>query len=86
MNDSPLSEAIQAVLVPEKLTIPYFKLHAGTTDLAAHIQFYRRVMSLFQYDNALLCKVFPYTLDKGFTAWLQQFPRSNVTSFADLST
>lgn len=42
-------------------------------------------MSLYQWGDAFLCKVFPTSLDEGFIAWFQQQPLDSITSFADLS-
>lgn len=69
MDASPFFKAIQENSDPQKFTIPHFKLYAGTITLVTDIQYYRRVMSLLQHDDALLCKVFLASLDEGSVAW-----------------
>lgn len=42
-----------------------------------------QVMFLYQQDDALLCKVFPASLEDGTIAWLQQLTYGIVISITD---
>lgn len=41
-------------------------------------------MSLYQQDEALLCNVFPVSLDEEAIVWFQQLLHGSVASFTDL--
>lgn len=56
------------------------------TDPVVPVQYYRRVMPLYLYEDALLWRVFPASLGEGAIAWFQQFLCDIITSFTDLST
>lgn len=69
MDASLFFEVIQMALVLERFPIPHFKLYTSTMNPVVHIQYYRQSMSLYQQDDALLCKAFLASLDEGSVAW-----------------
>lgn len=85
MNQSPFSEEILASPVPKNFTIPYFVLYTGATDPIAHLRYFRQVMTLYQGDDAVLCKVFPSSLNECAMAWFYRLKPNSVTSFTSLS-
>lgn len=86
MDASLFSEEIQIAPVPKRFIVPCFKMYMGPMDHVAHIQYYCKVITLYQQDNALLYKVLLAILNEGYVAWFQQLPPCSVTSFAGLST
>lgn len=68
MDASSFSKVIQAASVLERFITPNFKIYLKMTDPIVHVQNYRRVMSCYQQDDTLLCKVSLVGMDEGFIA------------------
>lgn len=84
MDTSPFSEAVQTTPFLKWFTVSDFKLYSGTINPVVHVQYYRRVMSLYPQGDALLCKVFLASLEERAIVLFQQLLHGNVSSIIDL--
>nr|CAN80571.1 hypothetical protein VITISV_004508 [Vitis vinifera] len=65
--------------------VPKFSTYDGTNDPFDHIMHYRQLMTLDIGNDALLCKVFPASLQGQTLSWFHRLPPNSVGNFRDLS-
>nr|CAN62122.1 hypothetical protein VITISV_016419 [Vitis vinifera] len=65
--------------------VPKFSTYDGTSDPFDHIMHYRQLMTLDIGNDALLCKVFPASLQGQALSWFHRLPPNSVGNFRDLS-
>ena len=65
--------------------MPKFFTYDGTNDPLDHIMHYRQLMTLDIGNDALLCKVFPASLQGQALSWFHRLPPNSVGDFRDLS-
>ena len=53
-------------------------------DSVEHISHYIHMMSLYTDNNALMCKVFPSSLDPTVLRWFNGLQKGSIHSFAEL--
>ncbi|XP_028116466.1 uncharacterized protein LOC114314209 [Camellia sinensis] len=76
---------IEAVEPPRKYSPPKFILYDGKTDPLTHISHYRQMMSLWNRDDALMCKVFPSSLGELGLRWFDKLPNGSIYDWTQLS-
>ena len=62
-----------------------FSTYDGSSDPFDHIMYYRQLMTLDIGNDALLCKVFPASLQGQVLSWFHLLPPNSVDNFRDLS-
>ena len=67
---------------PRGLLVPKFSTYDGSSDPFDHIMHYRQLMTL---NDALLCKVFPASLQGQALSCFHRLPPNSVDNFRDLS-
>ena len=70
---------------PRGFLVPKFSAYDGSNDPFDHIMHYRQLMTLNIGNDALLCKVFPASLQGQALSWFHQLPPNSVDNFKDLS-
>ena len=70
---------------PRGFLVPKFSTYDGSNDPFDHIMHYRQLMTLDIGNNALLCKVFPTSLQGQALSWFHRLPPNSVDNFRDLS-
>ncbi|KAL6324749.1 hypothetical protein AAG906_017089 [Vitis piasezkii] len=65
--------------------VPKFSTYDGTNDPFDHIMHYRQLMTLDIGNDALLCKVFPTSVQGQSLSWLHRLPMNSMNNFWDLS-
>nr|CAN76325.1 hypothetical protein VITISV_011886 [Vitis vinifera] len=65
--------------------VPKFSTYDGSSDPFDHIMHYRQLMRLDIGNDALLCKVFPASLQGQTLSWFHRLPPNSVGNFRDLS-
>ncbi|RVW81904.1 hypothetical protein CK203_033232 [Vitis vinifera] len=78
----PLYHPLRA---PRGFLVPKFSTYDGTNDPFDHIMHYRQLMTLDIGNDALLCKVFPASLQGQALSWFHRLPPNSVGNFRDLS-
>lgn len=69
---SPFSNEIEQVEMPDRSGFPPFNCYDGKTDLVEHVIHYIQMMSLHTYNDALMCKVFPSSLGPTTLRWFNR--------------
>ncbi|KAJ9678179.1 hypothetical protein PVL29_022921 [Vitis rotundifolia] len=65
--------------------VPKFSTYDGSSDPFNYIMHYRQLMTLDIGNDALLCKVFPASLQGQALSWFHRLPPNSVDNFRDLS-
>ncbi|KAJ9691181.1 hypothetical protein PVL29_013379 [Vitis rotundifolia] len=70
---------------PRGFLVPKFSTYNGSSDPFDHIMHYRQLMTLDIGNDALLCKVFPASLQGQALSWFHRLSPNSVDNFWDLS-
>nr|CAN68057.1 hypothetical protein VITISV_020837 [Vitis vinifera] len=70
---------------PRGFLVPKFSTYDGSTYPFDHIMHYRQLMTLDIGNDALLCKVFPASLQGQTLSWFHRLPPNSVDNFRNLS-
>ncbi|XP_028071749.1 uncharacterized protein LOC114274078 [Camellia sinensis] len=82
---TPFSPEVEAVEPPRKYSPPKFILYDGKTNPLTHISHYRQMMSLWNRNDALICKVFPSSLGELGLRWFDKLPNGSIYDWTQLS-
>ncbi|RVX19897.1 hypothetical protein CK203_005315 [Vitis vinifera] len=85
MLSTPFCSHITHYKPPRGFLVPKFSTYDGTNDPFDHIMHYRQLMTLDIGNDALLCKVFPASLQRQALSWFHRLPPNSVDNFRDLS-
>nr|CAN81923.1 hypothetical protein VITISV_016003 [Vitis vinifera] len=85
MISTPFCSHIIHYEPPRGLLVPKFFTYDGTNDPFDHIMHYRQLITLDIGNDALLCKVFPASLQGEALSWFHRLPPNSVGNFRDLS-
>nr|CAN83240.1 hypothetical protein VITISV_021676 [Vitis vinifera] len=85
MLSTPFCSHIIQYDPPRGFLIPKFSAYDGSSDPFDHIMHYRQLMTLDIGNDALLCKVFPASLQGQALSWFHRLPPNSIDSFRDLS-
>ena len=70
--------------MPSRFTRPLFNSYDGKTDPVEHVNHYIHMMSLHTHNDALMCKVFPLSLEPTTLKWFNWLQKGSIHSFAKL--
>nr|CAN72090.1 hypothetical protein VITISV_019913 [Vitis vinifera] len=85
MLSTPFCSHIIHYEPPRGFLVPKFSTYDGSSDPFDHIIHYRQLMTLDIGNDALLCKVFPVSLQGQALSWFHRLPPNSVGNFRDLS-
>ncbi|KAJ9702972.1 hypothetical protein PVL29_004643 [Vitis rotundifolia] len=85
MLSTPFCTHIIHYKPPRGFLVPKFSTYDGSSDPFDHIMHYRQLMTLDIGNDALLCKVFPVSLQGQALSWFHRLPPNSVDNFRDLS-
>lgn len=54
------------------------------SDPINHVRHYRQTMALYEHDDALMCRIFPSSLDGPALNWYCSLPSNSIHSFIDI--
>ena len=77
-------EDIEWAPMPSIFMRPSFNSYDGKTDLIEHVGHYIQMMSLHTHNDALMCKVFPSSLEPTALGWFNGLRKGSIHSFAEL--
>nr|CAN69509.1 hypothetical protein VITISV_012512 [Vitis vinifera] len=85
MFSMPFSSRIINYEPPRGFLVLKFSAYDWSSDPFDHIMHYRQLMTLDIGNDALLCKVFPVSLQGHALLWFHRLPMNSVDNFRDLS-
>ena len=81
---SPFLDEIERAPMPSRFTRPPFNSYDGKTDPVEHVSHYIHMMSLHAHNDALMCKVFPFSLGSTALRWFNELRKGSIRSFTKL--
>ena len=70
--------------MPNRFSRPPFISYDGKTNPIEHVSHYIQMMSLYNQNDALMCKVFPSSLGLIALRWFNGLRRGSIHSFGEL--
>ena len=70
--------------MPSRFTRPPFISYDGKIDPVEHVSHYIQMMSLYNQNVALMCKVFPSSLGLTALRWLNRLRKGLIHNFGEL--
>ncbi|XP_058223017.1 uncharacterized protein LOC131332738 [Rhododendron vialii] len=81
---SPFVDAIQQERPPHRFVMPKLKRYEAKEDAVAFVCRFRQTMSLHNFSDALMCKIFPLTLSEPIMLWYNQLKPKSISCFNEL--
>ena len=81
---SPFSRDIEQAPMSSRFTWPPFDSYDEKTDPVKHVSHYIQMISLHSHNNALMCKVFPSSLEPTALRWFDGLRKGSIHSFSEL--
>ena len=82
---SPFTRNIEGASLPRWFHQPTFSLYNGRTDPVEHISHFSQKMAVHFKDEALMCKIFPSSLDPMAMRWFNGLKANSIDSFKKLT-
>ncbi|XP_026451917.1 uncharacterized protein LOC113352293 [Papaver somniferum] len=83
-NTTPLVPHLTRALIPQKCSIPAFECYDESSDPAAHLRYYNRMLTRWDQDDAILCRYFPSSLKGSDLSWFDNLPPNSIDSYDQL--
>ncbi|XP_026410510.1 uncharacterized protein LOC113305712 [Papaver somniferum] len=83
-STTPLTHQLDKALIPQKCPVPVFECYDGSSDLAAHLRYYNRVLARWEQNNAVLCRYFPSSLKGSALSLFDNLPPNSIDSYSQL--
>ena len=84
VSKSPFTRNIEDANLPRRFHQPTFTLYNGRTDPVEHVSHFSQRMTIYSRDEALMCKVFPSSLDPVAMRWFNGLRANSINSFKKL--
>lgn len=83
-RQSPFTARIVNVEPLRKFTLPKYPVYDGKSDPAHHVRAYDQAMTLWENNEALLCRCFAVSLGKTTLKWYRQLLPGSIDSYRNL--
>ena len=70
--------------MPRRFIRPPFISYDGKEDPIEHVIHYIQMMSLYNKNDALMCKVFPFSLRPTALRWFNWLSKGSIHNFGEL--
>ncbi|XP_026384131.1 uncharacterized protein LOC113279671 [Papaver somniferum] len=84
-NTTPLTHHLAKALIPQKCLVPAFECYDGSSDPAAHLRYYTRILARWEKNDAVLCRYFPSSLKGSALSWFDNLPPNSIDSYIQLT-
>ena len=82
---SPFTWWIEGARLPRRFNQLTFSLYNGWTDLVDHVSHFNQKMTVHSKDEALMCKIFPFSLGPMAMRWFNGLRANSIDSFKKLT-
>ena len=82
---SPFTRNIEDASLPWRFHQPTFTLYNGRTDPVEHVSHFSQKMAVHSRDEALMCKIFPFSLGPMAMRWFNGLKENSIDSFKKLT-
>ena len=85
ISKSPFTRKIEGAKLPRQFHQPTFTIYNGRTDPVEHVSQFNQMMVVLSKDEALMCKVFPFSLGPVAMRWFDDLMANSINSFNELT-
>ena len=85
ISRSPFSSHIERTKIPHCFTQPTFTIYNEKIDLMEHVRHFNQRMTIYSRNKALMCKVFPSSLEPIAMRWFGGLEESSIGSYKELT-
>ena len=85
ISKSPFTRKIEGAKLPRQFHQPTFTIYNGRTDPVEHVSQFNQMMVVLSKDEALMCKVFPFSLGPVAMRWFDDLRANSINSFNELT-
>ena len=85
ISKSPFTQGIEKAKLPKRFHQPTFTMYNGRTDPVEHVSQFKQKMAVHSQDEALLCRVFPSSLEPLSMRWFDGLRTNSISSFKKLT-
>ena len=85
ISRSPFTRKIEEGMLPQRFTQPIFTVYNGQTDPMEHVSHLNQRMAVHSKNEALMCKVFPFSLGPLAIRWFDGLAVGSINSFKELT-
>ena len=85
ISKSPFTWGIEKAKLPRRFHQPTFAMYNGRTDPIEHVSQFKQKMSIHSQDEALMCRVFPSSLESMPMRWFDKLKTNSISSFKKLT-
>ena len=82
---SPFTHRIESGKLPWRFIQPTFTMYNGRTNSMEHVSHFNQRMTVHSRNEALMCKVFPSSLEPVAMRWFDGLREGSINSFKELT-
>uniref|UniRef100_A0A2N9GJX8 Reverse transcriptase domain-containing protein n=1 Tax=Fagus sylvatica TaxID=28930 RepID=A0A2N9GJX8_FAGSY len=79
------SDKKEQVKLPTKFTSSNLTVYNGKSDSVGHLSHYRQAMAFYNTNDALMCRVFPFSLVEVGLRWFDRLEHGSIHSWSEMS-
>ena len=85
ISKSPYTHRIERVRLPRRFNQPTFTIYNGRTNPVKHVSHFNQRMAVHSKNKALMCKMFPSSLEPVAMRWFDGLRASSINSIKGLT-
>ncbi|XP_030941981.1 uncharacterized protein LOC115967005 [Quercus lobata] len=85
ISKSPSTRQIERVELPKRFAQPSFTIYNGRTNPKEHVSHFNLKMTIYTKNEALMCKVFPFSLGSMAMRWFDGLHERSIDSYEELT-
>ena len=85
VSKSPFMWNIEGASLPQRFHQPTFTIYNGRINPMEHVSHFSQKMAVHSRDEALMCKIFPYSLGLMAMRWFNGLKANSIDSFKKLT-
>ena len=85
LSKSPFTRRIEGAALPRRFQQPTFTIYNGNTNLVEHESQFNQRMTVHSKNEALMCKVFPSSLEPTVMRWFNGLKANSIDSYRQLT-
>ena len=85
ISKSPFTRRIESGKLPQQFTQPTFTMYNSRTDTVEHVSHFNQRMAIHFKNEALMCKVFSFSLGPVAMRWFDGLREGSISSFKELT-
>ncbi|KAK3229910.1 hypothetical protein Dsin_001791 [Dipteronia sinensis] len=83
-SSSPFSDSIRQARFSEKFRMSHMEQFKANTNPREHVRRYQSVMAQYDYNDELMCRMFPQTLGDQGSRWFGGLTGGSIRNFEEL--